>query len=119
MTKTLKVNSIYLKLVKQALEDGEITEDENAILTAANEYLKNFKELYDKAWKDNVITEMERKLLEKAQDRITTQIEDIANADNVITDEEKALLKVFEDVIEKEIKRSIDVKKTYSAVVNL
>jgi fructose-1,6-bisphosphatase len=119
MTKTLQINSLYLKILKQALEDGIITEDENKILASVNQQLKNFKEVYDKAWEDNVITDDERKLLVESKDQIITKLEDVAKADELISEEEETLLKVIEHVINLEINRSINLRKTYTAVVNL
>jgi len=117
--KVIDINKVYMNLVKQALKDGVISDDENQMLAAANSHLKGFKELFDKAGEDGVITPEERKSLEFTRDEIISKVEQVGMEDGVMSPDEEAILKVLNELISKEIDRSVDVRKSFSAIVNI
>ena len=117
--KVIDINKMYMNLVKQALKDGVISDDENQMLAAANSHLKGFKKLFDMAGEDGVITPEERKSLDFSKDEIISRVEQVGMADGFMSPDEEAILKVLNELISKEIDRSVDVRKSFSAVVNI
>ena len=115
--KVLDIKKIYMQLVKQALADGVISEDESRLLAEANSRLKDYKELFDRAGEDDIITEEEKEMLQEAHGALMEKVSGIATADDEVTPEEEALLKVLSDLITKEINRSVDVKKYFTAII--
>ncbi len=117
--KVVDINKIYIELVKQALKDGVITEEENQILAAANTQLREFKRVFDIAGEDGIITSEEKSELQQSMRDAVAKVRVVGLEDGVLTMDEDALLKTLNDLMSREIERSIDVRRSFSAVVDI
>ena len=84
----------------QALKDGRITEEEDAIIASATWNLAKFNEIIDKAEEDGVITDEEFEEIDFFLAQIKRDPEILARRDGVVTEDEASLLKIISRVID-------------------
>ncbi len=80
---------------EKAKEDGQITEDEKAIIDTVTSSLESYEELYENAIEDGVITQEERNQLLDLEEEIYSEAYFTAMQDDVLTDEEAILFKIL------------------------
>ena len=85
----------------QALKDGHITEEEDAIIASATWNLAKFNEIIEKAEEDGVITDDEFAEIDFFLAQIKRDPEILARRDGVITEDEASLLRIISRVVEK------------------
>ena len=96
----MKPEQLY-KLVNDLKEimqrDGKITTEENAILNKVMKNVNVFKDNYNKALEDNVITEDEAINLTVLWDKIYDDSYSVAMQDSKLSDDEAAMIfKIFD-----------------------
>lgn len=84
----------------QALKDGIITPDEDAIIASATWNLAKFNEIIEKAEEDGVITDEEFEEIDFFLAQIKRDPEILAKRDGVVTEDEASLLKIISKVVE-------------------
>lgn len=84
----------------QALKDGHISEDEDAIIASATWNLAKFNEIIEKAEEDGIITDEEFEEIDFFLAQIKRDPEILAKRDGIVTEDEASLLKIISKVIE-------------------
>ena len=84
----------------QALKDGYISEEEDAIIASATWNLAKFIEIIEKAEEDGVITDEEFEEIDFFLAQIKRDPEILAKRDGVVTEDEASLLKIISKVVE-------------------
>ena len=87
------VNKIKKRLHTVALEDGEISEDEEKIIASAISNMEEYKQILERALDDGKITAQERNQLFDWRMKIIEDVYESAREDHVISDDEANLLK--------------------------
>ena len=93
MTSKDIVKRITKILHKVALEDGEISEDEEKIIASVISNMGEYKEILEKAMEDKKITPQEKDQLFEFRMKIIEDVYESAREDKVISDDEATLLK--------------------------
>ena len=84
----------------QALADGHLTEEEDAIIASATWNLAKFIEVIEKAEDDGIITDEEFEEIDFFLAQIKRDPEILAKRDGIVTDDEASLLKIISRVVE-------------------
>ncbi len=94
MSKASEISSkFYDILMEQALKDDKISNEERAILDAVKPMLFGILErAIEKAYEDNVITDMEYEQLERIKSLIIETAQVVANEDNYLSQDEMELI---------------------------
>jgi hypothetical protein len=94
------LNNLLEQLRHQALADGYISEEEDAIIASATWNLAKFLEVIERAEEDGVITDEELEKIDFFLAQIKRDPEILAKRDGVVTPDEASLLKIISKVIE-------------------
>ena len=91
-----QLDELIQDLVTIALQDGKITEEEKKLIKSIYENIATFKQVYRKAWKDDIITLEEKRLLTHLWKRIYDKTAESVQKEKEITlDEMKLLMRLF------------------------
>ena len=89
------LEKVFDEVVKIAKEDNVITPDEQSILETTRKNIDKFKELFEEAFENDILTGDEIKGLEKAYKKIYSESELQAMKDAILTlDEVKLISKI-------------------------
>ena len=98
------VNRVWARLMKVAMEDGDINDDEKALLRQIMNDVKIYALLLEDALSDRKITQDEKEMLQQARDSVLQNAYTIANRNGDINKEEKRILTRLNEIIRDFIK---------------
>ncbi|MDH5646768.1 MAG: hypothetical protein OEZ01_12210 [Candidatus Heimdallarchaeota archaeon] len=89
-----------VKLYKTAAKDGDITYDEERILTVTDANILNLLNYVKGAWRDKILDDKEKQKITFLIKKIYDDAISVAEFDNFITNEEDSLLYIIREVID-------------------
>ena len=90
---------IWEQLIKTALQDTVLSEDEHSFLSNVLSDLESYENTVSRALEDGIIDANEKANLFTLRMRLIQKMYDIANSDNKITDEETELIRTTQHII--------------------
>lgn len=92
LTPDIQLQNFLSDLLLVALEDGVISDDENALLRQIKVDTKRLLQLIKEAKEDGIITDEERKQLDEFKKKFLSSAYELTKNDWVISKEERALM---------------------------
>ncbi|OLS25715.1 MAG: hypothetical protein HeimC2_17710 [Candidatus Heimdallarchaeota archaeon LC_2] len=101
MNEQSDMQKLYAKLLDKALEDGIITEEEQAILDDVKMNIGDYEKLLSEALEDEIITEKEAKDLRNSRAKMLDMAWLTADKDAEIDPDEAGLLNLMLNLLKK------------------
>ena len=109
----LDSREIWEQLIKTALQDTVLSEDEHSFLSNVLSDLESYENTVSRALEDGIIDANEKANLFTLRMRLIQKMYDIANSDNKITDEETELIRTTQHIINSLADMERSSKKDY------